>query len=1026
MIPIKLTVQAFGPYKGKETIDFRKFFDNRLFLITGNTGSGKTMIFDAICYALFGDVSGQYREIDTLRSQFASREDITYVKFEFSHRNKDYIITRSPEQFKISRGKEILQRAKAEILIGNEVVSGIKNVNQEIKNILGIDHSQFKQIVMIAQGEFRDLVSADSRNRESIYRKIFNTMEFENIQNTLKERASEYEKKFDNFDQRIRGLLDSINSIKLISYEDLTINQVLDVLSKEVEIYDNKLKELKPKKEYYKNEILRNNNFFDSFNSLIARKNELSSFDISSLKDEGNFLDKVKKTFLIRDKEKVLENFKDTRDGYEKEIEKIIFDLNFHKNNLDVLNKEFEETKSYDIEIENLKSKIIDLESLKNTVEEKQKHEFKIKDLEKELLDLDDNKESIKKELEIFDRRYNQILSFSIEHKDIKEKILYIESDLLNLEGIKEGLLKYESELKIYEKLNIECEKCESKYNKIFDLYENKTRELSLSEDIYFRNQAGFLANKLEDGCPCIVCGSTIHPNKANLVDVSVNEESLKELRNEILMIKKELEETVTLKINLNKDVKSKEDRIREIYEDVLKKDKTDEFISFKEFELCEDTISRVKLKVLSLRNSLNNSRDINNKLVELQEEITNIESKIKEGKLNFDQIEKDYIQKQSNISALKIILNDKTSRLLKYNISSINDYLDTLEQTNNYLKSLINKREVINSNITKWNNEILKFQSKFDIKNRDIEDLNFRIKTSYEIFMESLKENGFKDIDEYKKFKISESEFNERTKFIEDKREEFRNINLKIIQLEKDISSSPYKTKEELSIHLKDLNDKLKEVEELEIKYCQNKSLLENVYGSILSINKDISNFENLRINLNELNKIANGINKYKISFERYILGIYFKEIIYTANIRLLKLTNGRFLFRHLKENTDMRSQQGLEISVFDNRTSQERKVNAISGGESFQASLALALGLSDVIQRYSGGVSIDTLFIDEGFGSLDSDSLQNALECLIEANDESKLIGIISHVQELKDFIRSKIEVIDSSNGSRIKTDL
>ena len=192
------------------------------------------------------------------------------------------------------------------------------------------------------------------------------------------------------------------------------------------------------------------------------------------------------------------------------------------------------------------------------------------------------------------------------------------------------------------------------------------------------------------------------------------------------------------------------------------------------------------------------------------------------------------------------------------------------------------------------------------------------------------------------------------------------------------------------------------------------------------IEIYKDISNFENLRINLNELNKIANGINKYKISFERYILGIYFKEIIYTANIRLLKLTNGRFLFRHLKENTDMRSQQGLEISVFDNRTSQERKVNAISGGESFQASLALALGLSDVIQRYSGGVSIDTLFIDEGFGSLDSDSLQNALECLIEANDESKLIGIISHVQELKDFIRSKIEVIDSSNGSRIKTDL
>lgn len=1023
MIPIKLTVQAFGPYKDKEVIDFSKFFQDRLFLITGNTGSGKTMIFDAICYALFGKVSGQYREIDTLRSQFADEKNSTYVEFEFSHRNKNYIITRQPEQFKISRNKKVLQRAKAQILIDDEMVSGVKKVDYEIENILGIDYSQFKQIVMIAQGEFRKLVSADSKEREVIYRQIFNTMEFDNIQKILKEKSADYEKRFENFDQRIKGLLDSISSIKLISYEDLTMDQILNILKEEMEVYDNKSKGLKPDKEYYKNEIMKNNNFLDCFNSLVARKKELLAFDVNSLKDESNFLDKVNKTFLIRDKEKVLENFKDTRDEYEKEKEKIICDLNSEEKNLETLNKEFEKIKSYDSDIENLKSRIIEIESLRDTVEEKGNIEREIIDLEAELSRFCEKIKYLKEELKMFNLKYDENLKFIIEHKDIKDKILHMERDILNIEGIEEGLNKYELELEEYRKLGIESEKCETEYNRIHNLYENKLKDLSQSEDIYFRNQAGFLANKLKDGSPCIVCGSTIHPNKASLIDSDVSEEFLKKLRDEISKIEKDREKVVTIKINLNKDVKSKSDRISEIYDDILKRDKEKKFINFKEFEECGDSILKVKSDLIFLKNSLIDSQNINSKLIELQEEILNVESKIKEIKLEINDHEKSSTKIESNISALKTILEDRTSRLSKHNISSTDEYIKILKQTNEDLKCLSDKREVINSNITKCNNEILKLNSKLDMKNKDIVDLNSKIEVSHKSFMESLNENEFKNIDEYQKFKISESEFNDRTKFIESKREEFRNIKSKVAQLEKDLSNAPYKTKEELSIHLENLNNKLKGIEKYEIEYHQNKSLLENVYNSILSINKDISNIENLRVNLNELNKIANGINKYKISFERYILGIYFKEIIQAANIRLSKLTNGRFLFRHLRESTDMRSQQGLEISVFDNKTSKERKITAISGGESFQASLALALGLSDVIQRYSGGVSIDTLFIDEGFGSLDSDSLQNALECLIEANDESKLIGIISHVQELKDFIKSKIEIIDSNTGSRIK---
>ncbi|BAK81535.1 AAA family ATPase [Candidatus Arthromitus sp. SFB-rat-Yit] len=1023
MIPIKLTMQAFGPYKEKETIDFSKFFEDRLFLIAGNTGSGKTMIFDAMCYALFGQPSGEYRDASTLRSQFAAKEDVTYVEFEFSHRNKKYTITRFPEQYKISRSKEVLQRASAQIIVEDELINGIKNVDQKIKEVLGIDRSQFKQIVMIAQGEFRELVSADSKKRESIYRNIFNTEEFKNIQNILKEKSLEYEKKFENSDQRIRGFLESINSINKISYDDFTIDQILSILSKDIEDYEKKLEELKPRKEDYKNKISNNNNFLESINSLVDKNRELMSIDISSLKDEVEFLNKAKKTFLIRDKERILENFKETRSGYTGEKEKIISDLDHHKKNLEILNKEFEEIKFYDEEIEKLRSKVIDIESLKDTVNEKENLENKIKNLENEISSIDDEVKLFKTKLDILNNKHEEMLKFNLENRDVKDKIVHIETELLNTEEINEGFYKYECELGIYGELLDKCKKCEDEYNKISTLYEEKLRDLSKIEDIYFRNQAGFLAKKLEDGSPCIVCGSTVHPNKATLIDSNISEDSFKKSRDEISKIEKEREKIVTDKINLNKDVSSKANKISEIYDEILKRDKERKFINFEKFESCKDSIEQVEFSLAFLKNLLKESKGIYDKFIKSQDEILNIEGEIKEVKLHIDEYEKIYIKKRSDVSALNTILSDKRLRLLKYNILSVSDYSKILKQTIGNLESLINKRETINSSITKCNNEILKLQSKLDIKNKDIEDLNFKIDENEKIFIKSLNSNEFKDVEEYQKFKITEDNYNNRNKFIEDKREEYKAIKLKIKELERGLDNAPYKNRDELFLHIEDLTNNLKEIEECEIKYHKNKSLLENVHRSILEINKDILKREKLRTNLNELNKIANGNNSYKISFERYILGIYFKEIIQAANIRLLKLTNGRFLFRHLKESIDMRSPQGLEISVFDNKTSQERRLDAVSGGESFQASLALALGLSDVVQRYSGGVSIDTLFIDEGFGSLDSDSLQNALECLIDANDESKLIGIISHVQELKDFIKSKIEVIDSNSGSSIK---
>ena len=1023
MIPIKLTMQSFGPYKGSEVIDFTKFYEDRLFLITGNTGSGKTMIFDAICYALFGESSGQDRKVDTLQSQFSDKTLITYVEFEFYHRGKKYLVNREPDQRKISRGKEVNHKPTSKLIFDDEVYTGVKTVNSKVKEILGLDYSQFKQIVMIAQGEFRKLVSADSRERETIYRRIFNTNNFEKIQNILKERYLKLENEVGGLNEKIKGFLSSIEPIKEISYEELPINEILNILSEEINKYDSKIVDLKTSKESCMKNIEEENILLSKVDELIALQNKFNEFDIPKLKVENEYLKKVSNTFLIIEKEDVLNNLNRDHEKIKDEKDKLSKELSEKQQEFNVYKVELENSESTKDKINDLSNQIFEIEKLESTIEDKIKFENENKIYFGDLNKFNKSKELILNTISKFENDREVKLKFTVEHKDVNNKILNIKESLNNLNLIENNLIKYNEGLDDFKKNKIEYEKIIPKYNEIFEEYTEKNKELLEKEEIYLRNQAGILANKLTEDTPCMVCGSKIHPNKAKLLNEEVSQEHIKKLKEEVGKLEQE-RNTINETANEYKiKCENSENNLKDKYNDLINCDSNEEFIKFNIFEIDNKLLDKIKSNLNELLKQLENNNNIVEMITKYSDLIITIDENIRKEKSELENLNTKIGELEKHIHANQLILEEKNNDLTKYNIKTKDNYIEVLNKVKKEYNSMVEKQRSLDENIKKCNESILKINTQINVKNEDISNMISKIDISKKTLKESIESNGFSDYEEYKKFKLSREEYELREKNIEEKRNEYNTLKTNISNLIKELKDKGINSKEEIVNKLKETREKLNEVENDEKGYLNNISLLKSAEKNISLINKEIGEKDNYKNSLNELNKISNGNNKYKISFERYILGIYFKEIIASANIRFSKLTNGRYLFRHLKDKFDMRIQQGLDISVFDNHTSSERKINTLSGGESFKASLSLALGLSDVVQRYSGGISIDTLFIDEGFGSLDSDSIQKALECLIEANDKSKLIGIISHVQELKEFIKSKIEVKDSKEGSEIQ---
>ena len=1037
MRPIKLTISAFGPYASKQVIDFEELKGRNIFVISGKTGAGKTTIFDAISYALYGEASGESRETDSLRSHFADDNTETYVELEFELRGEKYTVNRVPKQKKKkARGEGYTEKSADATLTlpDGKVITKVKNVTDKIIEILGITREQFKQIVMLAQGEFKKLLLADSVEREGIFRKIFNTYDFEKIQAELKDKAANLSKNRTKSKHEMEINLKNIkgeHDIVIDEYVDfpLVIEKLKDLLERDNNIY----KTLNEEGKEVDNKLQVKNQekaIIETNNNLLKEKEIITKALEELLSKEDEYKNK-EKTIIDGKNAKEVKYIEDKLIETTKKLTKREEDYNLSLKNIDSLklkqeeaNKllQIEESKECDreklsVEINNLnklEEKIIELDSLNNKVmhlkQSAENSKLQIINNKKETEELKKSKEE--KELQLKDIATLETKKVELE-SDIKAKNKTLDEvrELFKvIRSFQNTYIEHNNKAKEYKEFEVEYKKVKENYEKMDDLYK--------------KEQAGILASKLQENEPCPVCGSTNHPNKATI------KENLKIPTKEELKVAKE---------NLDKLEKENLEKINNLT--TLNSNKT-------------TYLEQVNNHLSMLSATLNIDKTFNSETAKvvknLGTELKSVIDKLKDELLKvIDKISlKEKIEKELNL--ITTTINEREQSLIKLeeseknytteltqNITKIDEYKKEIPENITDLKTLNNLIEVKTKelNISKEKLAKLRLENENLAKklegenstskeiNKSIEELKLEIANNKANFNEAIKEQGFDNIQTYEDAKLQISMVESLEKEVENYNSELKLTKAKqedIINKTKDIVFMDITTIDEeirsIQNNKKELESKLRELHAIIVG---NKTILKNVEN----LNIEFKEIEEEYKVLGELADLANGKKAPYISFERYILASYFEDIIEAANIRLEKMTGDRFSLIRKTSKSKGAGQKGLELEIYDNYTDSSRDVSSLSGGESFKASLSLALGLSDIVQSNAGGVSLDTMFVDEGFGTLDPQSLDNAIDSLLELQRGGRLVGIISHVEELKDRIDAKLEVTSTSKGSKVE---
>lgn len=937
MKPLKLVVSAFGPYKDQVEIDFEKLGSNGLFLITGDTGAGKTTIFDAISFALFGVSSGSRRENSSFRSDFASNEVTTFVRLEFIHKGIIYQLERIPRYSRKKKKGEGFTTVGGDATLTylDEVITGDKNVTEECINILGMNANQFKQIVMIAQGEFLELLLAKPKDRANIFRHIFDTGMYKHISDNLKSKYLDKRREYEDSVLAMDGYIEGILLDNDLDGNE-TIDEILDLLDKQI---NKDLKEEKLLDKEY-------NVLFKESSSLVKTIGEAkilndSIISLEKCREELNLLLEKRDDFLA--KEEVVSKNKDIWEKiepYRVEVLRIEKELKDKNTNLEKTKDSYEELlKRYN--------------HIYDEYKEIDKYDDEIKILESIILDIE-NKLAIVREIqELEDKLDNLSMVYSVRELSDKEDILEKFRDCSKLEECLEELR---------DKLTLKKDK-----------YVDNNKRYLREYDLFLSSQAGILASDLKDGEACPVCGSLEHPCLAKMVDNVLSKSELDLLKNDLDKLYLELEDDRLEIQNKERDL------------ELLKK------------ELLDIDYDKLISEVNELRDKCKN----NDKVDVEGESISDLEVKM---------------------ASLKIPLDEKL-RVLGDNSSS--DLELQLKENKDKIGTIRNKITRVRDSYDNIQKDKVRLESLCDVYKKDIKILEEDLEKKVFEYKEQYQELGYFSEEDYMNVRISKENLGLLESEVYQYKEKVAGLKNQIKTLEDVITGRESIDINEMEISLTDINKKLDDInvslKQLNSKIFNNKK----IFDRIKNVSEKTTKLEKEVMVYKDLSDTANGMisGKSKLEFEQYVQASYFDRVLVLANKRFLYMTDERYELFRKEEALKLSDKLGLEIEVMDYYTGKRRDVKSLSGGESFKASLALALGMSDVIQEFAGGVVVDAMFIDEGFGSLDDESLEQAMNAIMMISDGDKIIGIISHVNELKQRIDKKIVVRKSSSGSRVE---
>ena len=1072
MKPIKLIISAFGPYADTmPEIDFSQFEEKGLFLISGDTGAGKTTVFDAVCFALYGSASGSYRDTKNLRSEFADEKTESFVDFYFSHQGKNYHIRRNPAYERVKkRGSGVITEKENAVLYeeGKPPVEGLTTVNAAVRDLLHVDEKQFKQIAMIAQGEFWDLLNAKTEQRTEILRTIFMTSGYKEIETRLKDRMdASFRVRKKTEDSIVQHFCEVKTDETDVSGEELMILQerargaesawnlgeMLETVDRVIRSDEERLVQTSDKLVAAEKELrLRRDALAtaETNNGFVLRLRELrkekEALDLKKEETERTSFILERQKAAARQVYPVYASWKE-KAGKRVETEKktgLAGDLFQEASQRAAQTAEMlERAEKNRPEAEALQKKADRIREDQPKYEKREQLRQELKKLEKEASDLENlemNRAEAEKALK---DRIERLSSTAAELKDSPAQQVACKMQGEKLEGLSRriGILLTE-DIGERNRKKTQLTKKQGIFISARDAYEEAADQRRKAEKTLEDCRAGILAEGLKEGEKCPVCGSLHHPEPAKMPEVSMTEEEFKRLKEEESIRQEEKEKALTAAETVRSVLNQMEDRLRadilSCLEDQILREETgrdqpqvpdgaaaqeDDLDSLirrlgKAGDTVKEEIKKNKILLNSLEKACRTLAGTQKELEKAQGPDT--------GKLNVEREElAEKIRKNQADTAGAAAALKSLEDLVYEDWKSAEQERDKAERQAKELRDAIDSAEKAKVSADK---EVTRITASLKTLEESLEGLRQEEKQQKEELEKTLRLQAFGSAEEMLGFAVSEEKIKATEEIIQAYRQAVSLNAAQLIRAETDAAGRELVDIEALRKRCEDQNALVTELRKragaVEYRIRSNREKKEGMASQQKTLEESRRQND---ISQRLYNMVRGKTGSGRITLEQYVQAAGFDGIIMAANRRLLPMSDGQFELYRQEDSPGKKTNTFLDLEVLDNYTGRRRPVGSLSGGESFKASLSLALGLSDTISSNLGGIQMDALFVDEGFGTLDRRSIENAMEILTGLSGANKLVGIISHREELMENIPQQIKVQKTRSGStfRFSTD-
>lgn len=1010
MRPIQLTIQGFGPFATRQVVDFTELGHAPLFLINGPTGAGKSSILDAICYALYGETTGSERTGDQMRCDYADPELLTEIEFRFELNGRQFVVTRSPDQdVPKKRGEGTTKKAHSatlcELIDGEEklIANRPNPVAKAMVELIGLDVKQFRQVMVIPQGKFRELLIANSKDREQIFGQLFQTHIYTQIEKALFERAAGIRKEKDEFDNQIKGALDvvSVSSEEELQAEKNTLSPLL---SEAEHHYQAQLKLRDDLKQQHSVALELQNKFAEKsqldaqLQVQVAKQTEIDQLRQQRLQaQQASRLDLPYNEWITAQKQsaeaqtaltakteqlsKAQSRLSQAQEQHQLSVSRYAQTeaLSAQLHQLEITGKKFA---ALDEQAKQLKSAG---DTLKTTTLALQQAEQQTQQLE------------------------SQIQLKRAERETALQQVATLEGKRQSLLSVNDQIERRLRQQKLTEQLNVKTQQLKQ----ASDIYQQAQQQTLAAkqqadklEYVWHTNQAAELARLLQPGDACPVCGSDAHPQLAQFLGDVVTKEQVQSAREQQQLAGHAEIERYKAQQVLESDCQHLQQDLQQLTAEIEQKSLPQLDELQRQQHTLNDEITRLSAinpaqieqqlgaleaqsqqAKLELESRLAAKQASDKAVTEAQTRVDDLQQDITSEFSHVDQVRQKYSEVQKQIKVLTDAELQARAALT-----------EAQNQLSSAQASLTSAKELLDS----WYKEQARTEQQWQ---HAVAETHFADSAAY--LAARLDDKALSVIDEQirrydEELATLRGKLESVIQILADKQQPQPELSEKALAEQQQVVTDSFNRLAELRSRM----DSLKQVEQKLAKLYEKNAQLEKeyqVYGT--------------------LSDIANGRTGAKVSLHRFVLGVLLDDVLIQASQRLQKMSKGRYLLKRKEERAKGNAGSGLDLMVEDGYTSKARDVATLSGGESFMAALSLALGLSDVVQSYSGGIRLDTLFIDEGFGSLDPESLDLAIQTLIDLQQGGRTIGIISHVTELKEQIALRLDVETEGRGSKIR---